>query len=173
MWKKSLVWWTCCHLAKSEKSSRCTVLLTEETSLVDEVFASRRITSKPNYCFSRLCTSLIDEVSSVSDMFIWNSSLISPDGNMSTTKSDFFHALDLSCWLWRWVVLVPPAHSAQVDGWDLFLSPSSGTSSQSLQRANNQTYLMVELSPLLRRTYTQIPCFRSCRKRVVIILRDK
>lgn len=50
-WTKSLVWWTCRRLAKSEKSSRCTVSLTKETSSVDEVFASRRTTSKPNCCF--------------------------------------------------------------------------------------------------------------------------
>ena len=92
VWKKSLVWWTCHRLAKSEKSSRYTVSLTEETSSVDEVFASRRITSNPNCCFSSLCTSSTDEVSSVSDMYTWNFSLISPDGNMSTTTSDFLHA---------------------------------------------------------------------------------
>ena len=90
--QKSLIWWTCRRLAKLEKSSRCTLSLTEETSSVDEVFASRRITSNPNCCFSSLCTSSTDEVSSVSDMYTWNFSLISPDSNMSTTTSDFLHA---------------------------------------------------------------------------------
>ena len=56
-WQKSVIWWTCRHLAKLEKSSRCTLSLTEETSSVDEVFASRRITSKANCCFTSLCTS--------------------------------------------------------------------------------------------------------------------
>ena len=74
--QKSLIWWTCRRLAKLEKSSRCTLSLTEETSSVDETFASRRITSKPNCCFSSLCPSSTDEVSSVSDLF----------------TSDFLHA---------------------------------------------------------------------------------
>ena len=90
--QKSLIWWTCRRLAKLEKSSRCTLSPTEETSSVDEVFASRRITSNPNCCFCSLCTSSTDEVSSVSDMYTWNFSLILPDGNMSTTTSDFLHA---------------------------------------------------------------------------------
>ena len=90
--QKSLIWWTCRRLAKLEKSSRCTLSLTEETSSVDETFASRRITSKPNCCFSSLCPSSTDEVSSVSDMFTWNFSLISQDGKMSTTTSSFLHA---------------------------------------------------------------------------------
>ena len=90
--QKLLIWWTCRRLAKLEKSSRCTLSLTEETSSVDETFASRRITSKPNCCFSSLCTSSTDEVSSVSDLFTWNFSLISQDGKMSTTTSNFLHA---------------------------------------------------------------------------------
>ena len=89
--QKSLMWWTCRRLAKLEKSSRSTLSLTEETSSVDEAFASRRITSKHNCCFSSLCPSSTDEVSSVSDMFTWNFSLISPDGKISTTTSDFLH----------------------------------------------------------------------------------
>ena len=90
--QKSLIWWTCRRLAKLEKSSRCTLSLTEETSSVDEVFASRRITSNPNCCFSSLCTLSIDDVSSVSDRYTWNFSLFSPDGNMSTTTSGFLYA---------------------------------------------------------------------------------
>ena len=90
--QKSLIWWTCRRLAKLEKSSRCTLSLTEETSSFNEVFASRRITSKPNCFFSSLCTLSTDEVSSVSDMYTWNVSLISQDSNMSTNTSDFLHA---------------------------------------------------------------------------------
>ena len=90
--QKSLIWWTCRLQAKLEKRSRCTLSLTEETSSFDEVFASRRITSKPNCCFSSLCTSSTDEFSSVSDMYTWKFSLISPDGDMSTTTSNFLHA---------------------------------------------------------------------------------
>ena len=59
VWKKSLVWWTCRRLAKSEKRSRCTVSLTEETSSVDEVFASRRITSKYNCIMLFLVASVL------------------------------------------------------------------------------------------------------------------
>ena len=90
--QKSLIWWTCRRLAKLEESSRCTLSLTEETSSFNEVFASRRITSKPNCFFSSLCTLSTDEVSSVSDMYTWNVSLISQDSNMSTNTSDFLHA---------------------------------------------------------------------------------
>ena len=68
--------------------------------------------------------------------------------------------LDPSWWWWRLVVLVRPAHSAQAEGWNLFLSPSSGTSSQRSRPAKSQ-YLMVELSPLLRRKCSWIHWFRS------------
>ena len=44
-WKKSLVWWTCGRLTKSEKSSRCAMSLAKEPTSVNEVFASRRIES--------------------------------------------------------------------------------------------------------------------------------
>ena len=146
-WKKSLVWWTCRLPAKSENSSRCTVL-TEETSSVDEVFTyihilylstirfkaqslwTRRITSKPNCCFSSLCTSWTDEVFSVSDMFTWNSSLTTTCPPLQAISST---PLDPSRRLWR------TAHSAQAGGWDLFLSTSKCTSSQSPRCAKSKT----------------------------------
>ena len=74
--QKSLIWCRVAVWRNWRKSSRCTLSLTEETSSVNETFASRRITSKPNCCFSSLCPSSTDEVSSVSDMF----------------TSDFLHA---------------------------------------------------------------------------------
>ena len=39
--------------------------------------------------------------------------------------------LDPSWWWWRLAVLVRAAHSAQAEGWDLFLSPNFGASPQS------------------------------------------
>ena len=91
--QKSLIWWTCRRLAKLEKSSRCTLSLTEETSSVDELFTSRRITSKPLYFIDR-------RSSFFGDMYTWNFSLIAPDGNMSTTTSDSLHAT------WPFLVVV-------------------------------------------------------------------
>ena len=70
--------------------------------MTGKCFAFKRIISKPNCCFSSPFTLSTDEDSSVSDMGPWNFSLFSPDGNTSTTSSDFFHAT----WLFLVVVKV-------------------------------------------------------------------
>ena len=58
--------------------------------------------------------------------------------------------LDPPWWWWRLVVLVRPACSAQAESWDFFLSPSSGTSSQSFRRAKSQYLNIMARLPLLR-----------------------
>ena len=138
VWKKWLVWWTCRRLAKSEKSSRCTVSLTEETSSVDEVFASRRITSKYNWMLFLIAsvlnrtTKFLRSATCSPGTFLW----FRLTATCPPLQAISFTSLNPSWWWWRLVVLVRPALSAQDEGWDLFLSPSSCTSSQHPRRVN-------------------------------------
>ena len=66
--------------------------LTEETSSVDK--GQRLLKQQLGFEVILLDANVssTDEASSVSDMYTWNFSLISPDSNMSTTTSDFLHA---------------------------------------------------------------------------------